>query len=105
MRSPRLASRHSIASVTLLERGLDLEAIDRAAVAAAEGRGAVVVIEGAAGIGKSALLRHAVSAERLHTLRARGGEQERVLPSASRASSSSASCPTEVPFSRATNSW
>jgi DNA-binding CsgD family transcriptional regulator len=79
MRSPRLGSRHSIASVTLLERGLDLEAIDRAAVAAGEGRGSVVLIEGVAGIGKSALLRHAVTAERLHTLRARGGEQERGL--------------------------
>ncbi|HEU4422866.1 MAG TPA: AAA family ATPase [Pilimelia sp.] len=47
---------------TLLERDRELDAIDRALAEAIDGRGAVVVVEGPAGIGKTALLRAAAAA-------------------------------------------
>ena len=43
----------------LLERGAELEALGDAVARAAEGRGALVVLEAAAGLGKTALLDHA----------------------------------------------
>ncbi|MGZ4297717.1 MAG: ATP-binding protein [Solirubrobacteraceae bacterium] len=61
----------------LLERGAELAGIDGLLVAACDGRGALVVVEGAAGIGKSALL--GACAQRatdlgMETLRARGDD-------------------------------
>lgn len=67
----------------LLDREAELEALDEAVRAADQGSGRLVVIEGAAGLGKSALLaavrrearRHAVS-----VLRAKGSELEAEVP-------------------------
>jgi DNA-binding CsgD family transcriptional regulator len=61
----------------LLERGAELAGIDRLLAAACDGRGALVVVEGPAGIGKSALL--GACAQRagelgMETLRARGDD-------------------------------
>src|SRR5262245_39874458 len=64
----------------LVERGAEVQAIDAGVAAARDGNGAVLVIEGAAGIGKSALVEHAAtvaSADGLRVLRARGHEMER----------------------------
>ena len=67
----------------LLERESELEALRATIEAAAEGGGRVVVIEGAAGIGKTSLLRaartHAADCG-LRVLAARGGELERTFP-------------------------
>lgn len=63
----------------LLDREADLDAIDEALAAAAHGSGAVLLIEGPAGIGKTALLErlHARAAEMgMTTHTARGGELE-----------------------------
>jgi DNA-binding CsgD family transcriptional regulator len=67
----------------LLERDLELEALQSALEDAADGDGRLVVIEGEAGIGKSRLLDAAAdAAERagLKVLRARGTELERDFP-------------------------
>ncbi len=67
-------------SAGLLEREAELEAIEAALTTAAQGEGRLVVLEGEAGIGKSALLRAArASAEEAggRVLSARGGELER----------------------------
>ena len=64
----------------LLEREAELEQIGRALRTAASGAGGVVVIEGAAGIGKSSLLAAAAElaeAEGMAVLRARAGVMER----------------------------
>lgn len=64
----------------LLEREAELEQIGDALRIAAGGSGRTVVIEGAAGIGKSSLLGEAAelaAAERMTVLRARGGVIER----------------------------
>ena len=64
----------------LLEREAELEQIGGALRIAAAGSGAIVVIEGAAGIGKSSLLGAAAElaeAEGMAVLRARGGVMER----------------------------
>ena len=64
----------------LLEREAELEQIGDALRIAAAGSGRIVVIEGAAGIGKSSLLGEAAklaAAERMTVLRARGGVMER----------------------------
>jgi DNA-binding CsgD family transcriptional regulator len=64
----------------LLERGAELEHIRQAIAALARGHGGVLIIEGAAGIGKSALL-HALIADaedrNVQTLTARASELER----------------------------
>ena len=62
-----------------LERDRELGAVARAATAAASGQGAVVLIEGPAGIGKSAVLDEARrrAAGELRPLSARGGPLER----------------------------
>ncbi|MDQ3645156.1 MAG: AAA family ATPase, partial [Actinomycetota bacterium] len=63
----------------LLEREAELEAIAAAAERAADGEGALVVIEAAAGMGKTRLLEagwHAADERGLELLRARGGELE-----------------------------
>lgn len=68
---------------TLLERDRELDAIDRALAEAIDGRGAVVAVEGPAGIGKTALLRAAAAAaygKGLCVLTARGAALERDLP-------------------------
>jgi DNA-binding CsgD family transcriptional regulator len=67
----------------LFERTHELAAIDDALRAAEAGRGAVTLIEGAPGIGKSALLAEATSRarrRRMLVLSARGGELELSFP-------------------------
>jgi DNA-binding CsgD family transcriptional regulator len=71
------------AADALRERDSELEAIERVLAAAADGRGASVVIAGPAGIGKSRLLEAAVEAARrreLVPLLACGTEGEREYP-------------------------
>ncbi len=66
----------------LVERELELEAVERLLAGARAGSGGAVVFEGPAGIGKSSLLaatRTAAAAE-LRVLSARGGDLERELP-------------------------
>jgi DNA-binding CsgD family transcriptional regulator/tetratricopeptide (TPR) repeat protein len=68
------------ASHVLLEREDELERLGRLTADAARGRGAAVVVEGPAGIGKTSLLEAEVrlaGAARLDVLTARGGELER----------------------------
>ena len=68
------------ASHELLERDDELDRLGRLTADAARGHGAVVVLEGPAGIGKTSLLEAAVQlaeAARLGVLAARGGELER----------------------------
>lgn len=67
----------------LLEREAELEALEAALGAAAEGTGRVVLLEGTAGIGKSELLdaaRRRASESGLGVLTARGSELERDVP-------------------------
>jgi DNA-binding CsgD family transcriptional regulator len=64
----------------LLERDAELRAVDAAIAAAREGRGRAILVEGAAGTGKSALLERArerAAAGGLRVLRAVAGEHER----------------------------
>jgi DNA-binding CsgD family transcriptional regulator len=64
----------------LLERERELAALDAACDGAQRGEGAVLVVAGEAGVGKSALLRAAAERAETHglaVLRARGGELER----------------------------
>jgi DNA-binding CsgD family transcriptional regulator len=73
-------SRPHLAPARLVERQAEMQAIDDGLAAARDGNGAVLVLEGAAGIGKSALVEQAaVAAEAggLRVLRARGHEMER----------------------------
>jgi AAA ATPase domain len=68
---------------TLLERAGELQELREALVAAGEGTGRVVVVEGPAGIGKTALLRFGSDHARetgLGVLSARGSEFERMYP-------------------------
>src|SRR5918998_234061 len=67
----------------LLERDAELSALDAALAGAAEGRGSVVAIEGAPGIGKSSLLNLALERARergMYTLSVRATELERSYP-------------------------
>jgi DNA-binding CsgD family transcriptional regulator len=67
----------------LLEREPELEAVDELLALAAVGAGGLIVIEGAPGTGKSALLDEAVargSSIGMHVQRARAHELERSLP-------------------------
>jgi DNA-binding CsgD family transcriptional regulator/Flp pilus assembly protein TadD len=66
----------------LVERELELEALERLLAGARAGSGGAVVFEGPAGIGKSSLLAAArtAAAPELRVLSARGGELERELP-------------------------
>ncbi|MGH3676605.1 MAG: ATP-binding protein, partial [Mycobacterium sp.] len=67
----------------LLERDVELSALDETIVAAAAGEGALAVIEGAPGIGKTVLLAAAQQRARaagLRVLSARGGVLEREYP-------------------------
>ena len=71
-----------MATLTLLERDRELKAIGRALDGAAEGSGRLLVLEGEAGIGKTALLGYAAGeAERrgFRVQRARAGALERSL--------------------------
>ncbi len=64
----------------LLERAEELARVETALAQARSGRGAFVVVEGRAGIGKTALLgaaRTAAASEGMRVLRARGAELER----------------------------
>jgi hypothetical protein len=64
----------------LVEREAELGQLSELAAAAAAGRGAAIVVEGPAGIGKSSLLdagRELAADAGLDPLRARGGELER----------------------------
>jgi DNA-binding CsgD family transcriptional regulator len=68
------------AAAALLERDRELDALDRALTAAARGRGQVVVVEAAAGLGKTSLLKaasHAAERAGFTCLRARATELER----------------------------
>src|SRR4051812_3706710 len=68
------------ATAALLERELELARIERALDRAGAGEGSLVVVEGPAGIGKSAVLaaaRAAATASGIRVLRARGAELER----------------------------
>jgi predicted ATPase len=70
-------------SVGLVERSTELRLLSQALESAASGMGRLVVVRGAAGIGKSTLLGAAalMAARReLAPLRARGGELERAIP-------------------------
>src|SRR6478672_7613628 len=65
----------------LLERENEIEALDGLMLDAAAGEGRFVVIEAAAGVGKSRLLAEARGrAGRLRVLAARGGELEQEFP-------------------------
>ena len=67
----------------LLDRDGELAGLRGALDAARDGRGQVVLVEGAAGAGKSALVaasRDLASASGMHVLSARGGELERDFP-------------------------
>jgi DNA-binding CsgD family transcriptional regulator len=64
----------------LLERGLELDVLARAAVDATHGQGRLIVVHGAAGIGKSRLLaqtENVALSSGMRVLRARGSELER----------------------------
>lgn len=69
-------------AATLLERAHEIERLHAALDDAAEGRGRLMVVEGPAGIGKTALLGFTCAAahDSLVVLRARGGELEREFP-------------------------
>jgi AAA ATPase domain len=68
-------------SVALVEREHELDALQRLLMAAREGVGGTVVVEGPPGIGKSSLLAAAGrSADGFQVLRARGSELEREFP-------------------------
>jgi hypothetical protein len=65
----------------LLEREAELSAIKQAIDAALRGAGGVLLVEGGAGIGKSALLAEArATADGMSVLAATGGELERDFP-------------------------
>ena len=67
----------------LLDRGAESEALQELLADAAAGRGGVVVIEGPAGIGKTALVRHQAAAaadQGLRVVRATGSELETGFP-------------------------
>jgi DNA-binding CsgD family transcriptional regulator len=72
----------SVQLAPLVERELELEAVERLLAGARAGSGGGLVFEGPAGIGKSSLLAAARTAARseLRVLSARGGELERDLP-------------------------
>ena len=77
--APGSVSVHRVSA--LLEREDDLAAIDRALTDLVDGEGAVLLVEGAAGIGKSSLLaelRRRARARQLTVLTARAGEGESV---------------------------
>jgi DNA-binding CsgD family transcriptional regulator len=68
------------AAAGLLEREREAEQIQQAITAAREGRGSLTMLEGAAGLGKSRLLRFATERadeRKVRVLRARSGEPER----------------------------
>jgi DNA-binding CsgD family transcriptional regulator len=76
--APRPAT--PVAPARLVEREAEMQAIDAGLAAARDGSGAVLVLAGAAGIGKSALVEHAAAAAEaggLRVLHARGHEMER----------------------------
>ena len=72
----------SVASRELLERDAEIARIEAAVDGACAGEGAVVLVEGPAGIGKTALLREAVriAGGRMEALAARATQLERDFP-------------------------
>ena len=73
-------SRGATAGPPLLERSEELARIERELARARDGRGSLVVLEGPAGIGKTAVFaatRAAAEAQHMRTLRSRGAELER----------------------------
>ena len=81
MDSPPGARRRITGPDELLEREAELGRIAAALRSAANGSGAIVVVEGAAGIGKSTLLAEAAgiaAADGMTVLRARSGHKHRV---------------------------
>ncbi|HKF15367.1 MAG TPA: AAA family ATPase [Gaiellaceae bacterium] len=74
---------HAAATGQLLERSAELARIEAALAEARSGRGTFVLIEGPAGIGKTALLtaaRTAAASGGMRVLRSRGAELERDFP-------------------------
>src|SRR3954447_18268066 len=81
-RGPAMALEMPPTSARLLERDGELEAIHAALARSARGFGALVMIDGSAGVGKTALLdaaRTAAEDAGLLVLRARGAELERAF--------------------------
>src|ERR671930_2388986 len=79
---PEMALQIPQTSARLLERDGELEAIHSALARAAQGSGALVLVDGSAGVGKTALLETARAAAEqggLLVLRARGAELERAF--------------------------
>jgi DNA-binding CsgD family transcriptional regulator len=77
-----MAPQATMTSSRLLEREHELEAIRRTLAGSAQGAGGLVVIDGPAGVGKTALLDAALAIardENLLVLRARGAELERAF--------------------------
>ncbi len=73
----------SYGSASLLEREAELQLVERLLAGVREQRGALVLFEGPAGIGKTRLLgaaRELAGAQGFQVLRARGGELEREFP-------------------------
>jgi predicted ATPase len=72
----------SVQVAPLVERELELEAVERLLTGARAGSGGGLLFEGPAGIGKSSLLgaTRAAAESELRILSARGGELERDLP-------------------------
>ena len=69
-----------VTAASLLERSEELARVETALARAREGRGCLVVIEGPAGIRKTAVLaatRAAAEAKEMQTVRSRGAELER----------------------------
>ena len=64
------------AEASVLERESEVAALDAAVAAARAGTGALVLVEGPAGIGKTTLLEHVARTPDVGTLRATGGELE-----------------------------
>jgi DNA-binding CsgD family transcriptional regulator len=79
----RIGGRVNLPTTALLERDSELAAIESSLRAAAAGEAGPLVIEGEAGVGKTALLGEGIrgaEASGFQVLRARGGEYERDFP-------------------------
>src|SRR5690242_3135768 len=78
-----METRQQVTSDGLLERDAELHAIERCLAMARDGAGGLVVIDGPAGVGKTALLRAArtlATRNGMRVLDARGVELERAFP-------------------------
>lgn len=72
---------HALRAAVLPGRTAEIAAVEQALTAARDGRSAAIVVRGVAGIGKSALLRHAIAAAPdMRVLSGTGVESESTLP-------------------------